>query len=255
MQRVTAAVLAVVGVCLATTPAAARSPGEPIRLVWTEGDVAGVTAISNPDGEPIGFVEYRQHRQGDVLSSVRIARFRDGSSDEDSAEARVAGRLEALSGRSIIRDAGGEVVADMTVDVTAGRVVASWGRGSDRKTMDERMELSPATYFGPLIFLVLKNFDANANDGRLVFHTVAPTPRPMGLDMELSRGAAEKLERTGHRLETTRVELRPTVHWALDPVIGLVAPKATFWTVKGEPPALARYSGPRNYGRQSILIQ
>ena len=39
------------------TVAAARSPKEPIRLVWNEGDVAGVTTISNPDGEPIGFVE------------------------------------------------------------------------------------------------------------------------------------------------------------------------------------------------------
>jgi hypothetical protein len=143
----------------------------------------------------------------------------------------------------------------MTIDVTGGRVVATWGRGSDQQTMNEQMDLPPATYWGPLVYLVLKNFDANAEGGRLVFHTLAPTPRPMGLDMELSRGAAETLERTGQRLEAARFELRPTVHWALDPVIGLVAPKATFWVLKGEPPALARFSGPRNYGRQSILIQ
>src|SRR2546428_12726487 len=39
-----------------------------------------------------------------------------------------------------------------------------------------------------LIFIVLKNFDANAEDGRLVFRTVAPTPRPRVFCMELAGG-------------------------------------------------------------------
>jgi hypothetical protein len=251
MQGITAAVLAV----SLATPAAALSASEPIRLVWSEGDVGGVTTIQSPEGEAIGFVQYHQRRKGDVLTSTRIARYRDGSSDEDSADARVAGRLEAISGRSIVRDTGGETVVDMKIDVASRRVVASWGKGSDRKTMDEAMELSPATYFGPLIYLVLKNFDANAEAGKLVFHTIAPTPKPMAIHMELSRGAAESLQRTGQRLDASRIELRPTVHWALDPLISMVAPKATFWTIEGDPPALARYVGPRNFGRQPILIQ
>src|SRR2546427_6056126 len=87
------------GLLVLPTAAAARSPGDPVRLVWAEGDVAGTSTIYGPDGgEPIGFIEYRQTRHGDRLSSVRIAHFRDGSSDEDSAEARGAGTLEALAG-------------------------------------------------------------------------------------------------------------------------------------------------------------
>jgi hypothetical protein len=241
---------------LGVVPAAARSLGDPIRLVWTEGDVAGMTAIYDPDGrEPIGYVEYRQTRQGDRLSSRRVARFRDGSSDEDSVEARVAGTLEALSGRSIIRDADGDPVVDLSIDVTGGRIAGTWGRGEARRTLDQHTTLPPATYWGPLIFLVLKNFDANAEDGRLVFRTIAPTPRPIVIDMELTRGATAPLERTGGRLDTAPFVLRPTIHWAVDPLLRLVAPKATFWMLPGEPPALARFSGPRNYGRQAIVIQ
>jgi len=236
--------------------AAARSPGDPIRLVFDEGDIAGTSTVYGPDGhEPIGFIEYRQKRRGNVLSSVRIAHFRDGSSDEDRAEARVEGTLEALTGRSIVRDTDGVAVADVTIDVAGGRISASWGRDADRQRKEEPVALPKGTYWGPLIYLVLKNFEANAEDGRLVFATVVPTPQPRVLDLELSRGDAAVLERTGTRLATQRFELGPTVHWAVDPILRRVLPRTTFWVLPGEPPALARFAGPRNYARQEIVIQ
>lgn len=242
----------------ATLPpsATARSSGDPIHLVWSEGEVAGMSTIWSPDGtEPVGFVEYHQTRKGDRLSSLRIARFRDGSSDEDSAEAEVGDTLVAVSGRSIIRDVDGEPVVDVRIDVEAGRIEASWGRGEDRHQFDDRVALPRGTYWGPLIFIVLKNFDANAVGGQLVFRTVAPTPKPMVLDMQLTRGDEGVLERTGLRLAARRFELNPTIHWALDPLIRMIAPRATFWMLPGEPPALARFTGPRNYARQGIMIQ
>src|SRR5262245_62567036 len=98
-------VLGAAALLLGTRPAGARDPGDPIRLGWTEGDVAGFTPIYGPDGgAPIGTIEYHQHRSGDVLGTVRVARFKDGSSDEDQATARVGATLEAVRGRSIIRD-------------------------------------------------------------------------------------------------------------------------------------------------------
>ena len=237
--------------------ALAREPGDPIRLVWTEGDVAGMSTIWDPAGrEPVGFVEYHQIRRGDRLVSLRTARFRDGSSDEDSAEARLDDNtLEAVSGRSIIRDASGVPIVDLTIDVQNQRVVASWGRGEDRRTSDERVALPKGTYWGPLIFIVLKNFDANAENGRLAFHTVAPTPKPIALDMEVVRGDTRTLERTNIRIEAQAYRLTPTIHWLVDPVVRMIAPAATFWLLPGEPPALARFAGPRNYGRQEIVIQ
>jgi hypothetical protein len=233
----------------------AASPGAPVRLVWDEGDVAGMSTIYDSARREIGYIDYRQHRQGDRLSSVRVARFRDGSSDEDSAEARVDGVLEALSGRSIIRNERGEVTVDITIDVAAGRITAAWGTGADRQTMDEHVALPKGTYWGPLIFIVLKNFEANARDDRVVFRTVAPTPRPMVLDMVLTRRNAETLERVGTPLEAKRFDLTPTLHWAVDPIVRLIAPDAAFWMTPGAPPSLARFRGPRNYGRQGILIE
>jgi hypothetical protein len=237
-------------------PAAGRSSGDPIRLVWSEGDIAGMSTIWAPDGtEPIGFVEYHQTRQGDRLSSLRTARFRDGSSDEDSAEADVGETLQAVSGRSIVRDVDGEPIVDLQIDVEAGRIEGTWGRGSNREAIDQHVALPKGTYWGPLIFIVLKNFEANADEDRLVFRTVAPTPKPMVLDMELVRGDAAVLERTALRLDARRFDLNPTIHWTVDPLIRLFAPRATFWMLPGDPPALARFTGPRNYARQGIMIQ
>ncbi|HJQ85388.1 MAG TPA: hypothetical protein VKA21_14980 [Candidatus Binatia bacterium] len=251
--------LVLIGVLLAVAPtglAHARSVGDPIRLQWAEGDVAGMTGIYGPDGgAPIGVVEYHQTVQDGRLSSVRIARFRDGSSDEDRAEARIGGTLEAVSGRSLIRDRDGEPIADVRIDVAAGRIEATWGRGDDRQTSSEQVALPPGTYWGPLIFIAIRNFDANAADGRLIFKTVAPTPRPLVLDMEISRGGDATLERTGIRFTAQTYRLSPTVNRMLDPMIRMIAPRATFWILPGTPPALARFVGPRNYGRQEIVIE
>ncbi len=97
-------------VALLTAPSAvsARETGDPIQLAWIEGDLAGLSRILSPDGrKTIGTIDYRQSRHDDVLEAVRVARFTDGSSDEDRAEARLGKTLETLRGRSIVRDARG----------------------------------------------------------------------------------------------------------------------------------------------------
>ena len=250
------AALAVGALVLLAATAAARAAGDAIKVVYDEGDVAGFSAIYGTDGRtPIGFIEYHQKRRGDVLSSIRVARYRDGSSDEDRAEARVDGTLVALRGRSIIRDAGGDATVDLQIDVAGGRITGSVGRGNERENVDEKVALPPATYWGPLIFIALKNFEANAEEGRLVFHTVAPTPRPRMLDLALVRVGPEPVERPGATVNAVRFDLQPTIHWLVDPVIQRVAPRARFFVLPGEPPALARFSGPRNYGGQEIRIE
>jgi hypothetical protein len=212
--------------------------------VWAEGREA-----------PIGTVEYVQRREGDVLRTHRIARFADGSSDEDLAVARVAaGRLEALHGHQIQRDASGHETLAVRIDVAGDRVRARWGPPEAPQTMDEAVALPPGTYWGPLVFLVLKNFAANAENGRLVFHTVAPTPRPRMIDLELVSGGVETLERPGLTLDANRFRLRPTVHWIIDPVIAALVPDTSFWTA-GEPPSLALFAGPRSYAGERIVLR
>src|SRR5437867_5393885 len=203
-----------------------------------EGDIAGMSTIYDATGDtPIGFIEYHQTRRGDLLSSVRIARFRDGSSDEDRAEAHVGGALEAIRGRSLIRDVRGQATVDLAIDVGGGHLTGSYERDGERQGIDERVALPSGTYWGPLIFLVLKNFDANAENDHVVFRTVAPTPRPLVLDMELRRVQKAAVDRVGTRVDTVQFELRPTIHWTVDPLVHLVAPTAHFWVEEGEPPA------------------
>jgi len=226
---------------LAAHPAAGRDAGDPIRLAWVEGDVAGMTSILSPDGtSTIGFVDYHQRRHGDVLEAVRIARFSDGSSDEDRVEAKIGETLQTLRGRSVIRNAKGVATVDITIDVAGGHITGFSGLGDERQTYDERVELPPGTYWGPLIFIVIKNFEHNAADGRLVFRTVVATPKPRVLNMELVRQDQSSIRRPGGKIDVVRFALRPTVNWLIDP---------------GAPPGLARFDGPRNYAGQKIRIE
>jgi len=248
-------ILALAGV-LVTTPALARDAGDPIRLVWTEGDVSGFTSIFAADGtQPIGFVEYSQRRRGDVLDVRRVAWFADGSSDEDTVEARVGKTLRTTKGRTILRDTAGRTTVDMRIDVAGGRVTGFYGLDKERMDFDEHGDLPAGTYFGPLINLVLKNFDANAEDGRLVFHTVVPTPGPRQIDMEIVRKESTTLLRPGHDVPAVQYVMTPSVNRVLNPLIKLVAPETHFFMTAGPPPALARFAGPRNYAGQEIRIE
>jgi len=212
--------------------------------------------ILSPDGRTtIGFIEYRQRRRGDVLETVRIARFADGSSDEDHADARVGATLEALRGRSIIRDTQGRTTVDLNIDVTGGRITGYVGLNDERESFDQHVALPSGTYWGALIFIVLKNFDQNATDDRLVFHTVVPTPQPRSIDLEFVRHGPTTLEQPGNVLEVTRFTLRPTINWLIDPIIQRIAPSTEFLVLPSTPPAMARFLGPVNYTGQEMLLE
>jgi hypothetical protein len=242
---------------LGTAEAAARGSGEPIVLHFAEGDVSGLQTVWDDAGaRAIGTVEYRQRREGDLLTTLRISRFADGSSDEDLAVASVVdGRLEALHGHQIQRDPAGHPFLEVSIDVVGDRVRGSWGPADDRRHVDQAVELPAGTYWGPLVFIVLKNFATNAEEGRVVFRTVAPTPRPRVFDLELVHGGADALDRPGQTLLAERYRLRPTLHWLIDPLIALLVPDTSFWTFPGEPPGLALFQGPRNYQRERIVLR
>jgi hypothetical protein len=245
----------IIGLLTATCEVWAREAGDPIQLAWTEGDVAGFSRILSPEGTTIGSIEYHQHLRGDVLAVIRVARFNDGSSDEDQVEARVGKTLEAMRGRSIIRDVRAVPVLDLSIDVAGGRITGFSGIGKERETYDEHVTLSGGTYWGPLIAIVLRSFDTNASDDRLIFRTVVATPRPRVLDMELVREGQTTLRRVGDRLHVVRIALRPTINPLIDPIIQRFAPKTEFFIQPGTPPAVARFAGPRNYAGQNILIE
>ena len=256
MRRTATLALAMTLVLGATVPATAREPGDPIRIVWMEGDIAGQTPILGPDGgAPIGLVEYHQHRTGDEVEMTRVSRFKDGSSDEDTAVARVNRTLEGLRGRSIIRDTNGRILVDLRIDVPGGHVTGFYSDGGTRREVDMNEHLDPGTYWGPLIFTVVRNFEANAEDDRVRFRTVVPTPRPRVLTMEVAHLGQSRLKRMGRELELEHYTLRPTFGWVVDPIVHRLVPSTEFLVEPGSPPSLARYAGPRNYQGQEMLLE
>src|SRR5262249_2898821 len=163
--------------------------------------------------------------------------------------------LRRLPGRSIIRTSKGVATVALTIDVAGGHITGFSGLGSDRKNYDEHVELPPGTYWGPLISLVIKNFDHNAEDNRLVFNSVVATPKPRVIGMELLRGDKTTVDRRGGKIQVTQFELRPTINPVVDPIVPMMAPETHFFVQPGDPPSMARFEGPRNYAGQQIRIE
>jgi hypothetical protein len=134
-------------------------------------------------------------------------------------------------------------------------VTGFYGLDKERKDFDEHGEIPPGTCFGPLINLVLKNFAANAEGGRVVFHTIVPTPGPRQIDMEVVRQEQVTLPRPGHGIPTVKYMMRPTVNPILNPIVHMIAPETHFFLTPTQPPAMARFEGPRNYAGQDIRLE
>ena len=137
--------------------------------------------------------------------------------------------------------------------MAGGHIKGFSGLGDKRQTYDERVELPPGTYWGPLIFLVIKNFEPNATDGRLAFRTVVATPKPRVFDMEVVQQDQSRVR--GGKVDVVRYALSPTVNWLIDPVIRMFVPETNFFVQPGAPPGLARFDGPRNFAGQKIRIE
>lgn len=241
---------------LAAAAPALADPTTPIALRWVEGDYAGVTSIRSADGKKvIGSMVYHQYRDGDRLHISRVARFADGSRDEDEAVVRVGARLESVSGRSRIRDKRGTVIVDLRIDVAARRLRGFYVEDGEKHAVDEEADIGPQTYWGPLYMLVLKNFAANAEGDTLVVQSILPTPKPRVIDMEFSRDGGGRVPRAGLTIDAERYTLLPTVNFLVDPILQKLVPKTVFLVEPGKPPSLARFEGPRNYQGQMIRVE
>lgn len=244
-----------VAVALAGSAAPAATT-DPIKLTYLEGDYAGATTIWSEDGKRIlGYVAYRQHRQGNRLKVERTAYFKDGSSDEDVAEAEVGDRLRALNSRSIIRNTRGKSVVDLRVDVAGKRVTGFYLDDGKKQTVDEELDIGPGTYIGPLYQFVVKNFAANAADGKVVVQSVVVTPKPRVIDMEFARDGDSTVTRAGGTIKAERITLLPTVNFLVDPILQRLVPKTEFLVDDGHPPSLVRFTGPRNYAGQMMRLE
>jgi len=240
---------------LAAAPVVAE-PTQPIGMQWVEGDYAGVTSIWSADGKKvIGTVSYHQYRDGDRLHVSRVARFADGSRDEDEAVVRVGRTLESISGRSRILDKRGRTTVDLRIDVAGRRLSGFYVEDGEKQTVDEEADIGPQTYWGPLYMLVLKNFAANAAGDTLVVQSILPTPKPRVIDMEFSRDGSARVQRAGLTIEAERYTLLPTVNFLVDPILQRLVPKTIFLVDPGKPPLLARFDGPRNYQGQMMRIE
>lgn len=228
----------------------------PIKLIYTEGDYAGTTTIWSEDGKRmLGFIAYRQHRTGDILHIERVAHFRDGSRDEDAVDAQVGAQLRAIGGHSVIRDTRGKPMVDLRIDVAQRHLSGFYVDKGKRETVDEQVDITAATYWGPLYQLVVKNFAANAVDGKVVVQSVVTTPKPRLLDMEFSRDGDARVTHPGGSLQAHRITLLPTVNFLVDPILQRLVPKTEFLVAEGDPPLLAQFTGPRNFAGQIIRLQ
>jgi hypothetical protein len=88
-----------------------------------------------------------------------------------------------------------------------------------------------------------------------VFKTIAPTPKPRVINLELVRKGMQTVTRPGGSLDAVELSLLPTIHFLIDPIIQRILPETTFFIDDSKPPVLARFVGPRNYEGQTMRLE
>jgi hypothetical protein len=192
---------------LAPDEAAARSLA--IRsLAWTEGRRRHA---AHPPGrrDYIGFVSATSVYATASFETVRVARFSDGSSDEDRR--RAAGKTDAL--RSVDHSQpGGQPIVDLTIDVAWAITGLGLGR-IGRPTMSTQ---PPAARTGGAD-LHRRGISTRT---RPAIGCLPPSRRPAALfhRPELVREGSTTLQQPGNRLDVTRYACaRPSL--AIDPIV------------------------------------
>lgn len=89
----------------------------------------------------------------------------------------------------------------------------------------------------------------------MVVQSIVPTPKPRVIDMEFAREGSATVRRVGGSIKADRITLLPVVNVLIDPILQRLVSKTEFLVSPGEPPSLARFSGPRNYAGQLMRLE
>jgi hypothetical protein len=220
--------------------------GAPVSVRFLEGSLHAFLALRSLDGTFLATGDLVQIRRSRTIESRTTFHFKDGSIFDERViftQQRVF-KLEdyhlIYSGAAFASD------ADFSLNRTFGKYRVKTKRHEDGKeeVLDGSLNLPLDVYIGGMVLIVAKNLSNEAGE---TVHTVAFTPTPRLIQLELLPAGQHKALVGQLTMNTTHFVIKPHLGaWLklISKLVGQTPPDSHTWIAFDQVPAFVKFEGP-----------
>jgi hypothetical protein len=224
-------------------------PPRAVAVRHVEGLVHGFLALRDLNGALLASGDLIQTSSGGRVTSRLVFRFKDGSTQEETAVFSQRGTFRLISHKLVQKGRSFPEPLTMSIDAASGRVQVQYvDDDGEMHQEDEKMEL-PATLGNGLIPILLKN--VRPADLPLEIPFVAATPKPRLVTLAVTAAGEAGFGVEGSRRKATHYLLKTRIGGiagVIAPLIGKDPPDAHVWIMHGVAPAFIRAHLPSYVG-------
>lgn len=228
---------------------------EPVQVHHPEGTLHGFLALSNQQGQILADGDLIEVVRGDRVKSHLTFHFKDGSSDDETAEYTQRGVFRLISDHHIQKGPYFPHPLDMTIDVAKGiAVTRSAGKDGKDDVSTSKIKM-PSDLYNGLVIPVIKNISPDAGETKVSMIVAAPKPRLVTLNMMPMSPGTFYLAGMARKATVYEIKIElGGVAGVIAPVIGKQPPNISIEIFRGEMPVFLRERGPLFEGGEVLTI-
>jgi hypothetical protein len=212
---------------------------------YTGGLVHGLLVLRTLEGNVLADGEVTEVAHGDRVTSHLILRFRDGSTNEDTAVFSQRHTFRPLSDHLIQKGPAFKQPPDVSVDRSTGQVTVRYtdNDGKEKTVTDHRLKL-PADVSNGMVLTLLKNIRPDVPLTTLSMIAAAPKPRLVKL--LISPEGEESFSAGGLAHKATRYIVKVDiggVAGVVAPILGKQPEDTHIWILGGDAPSFVKLEG------------
>jgi hypothetical protein len=217
---------------------------EPVKVRTVEGPVRGFLVLSATDGTALAHGELVQTPRRGAMESRLTFHFKDGSLYDETVVFAQKDVFALVSYRLLQQGKSFPGIADVSFERATGHYKARiTEKDGEPEILDGRLDLPPDLYNGMTSMLV-----KNLAPGQIVrAHTLAFTPKPRVLKMELKAEGSETfmIGRLSRQATRYLVDLElGGMMGVLASVVGKSPPDLRYWVADGPARVFLKFEGP-----------
>lgn len=215
----------------------------PVRQV--AGTVHGFLVMRDGDGKVIASGDAIQVAHGFQVTSHTIFRFKDGSTDDDTAVFSQRHSFQLISDHHVQKGPAFPHPMDISVDTRSGQVtVRTTDKDGKEDVKTQHMKLPPDIANG-IVPELIENLRSNASSATVSM--VVATPKPRIVKLAIASIGENTYDVDGAPGKALHYEIKIDlggVAGIVAPMIGKQPPNIEVWTVGGAAPTFLREQGP-----------
>ena len=213
-----------------------------------EGVAHGFLVLRTLEGATIAEGDLTQVVTGTRVSTRVTFRFKDGSTQDETAVFSQEGRFRLVSDRLVQSGASFPRPLEMSIDPPRGVVTVRYTDNGERKEETRHMSL-PEDLANGLVPILLKNVDGDEPPKSFSYVVATPTPRLVRLS--LTSVGRERFAADGRARAATHYVLHPELGAITGLFAGLLGkqpPDSHVWILGGDAPAFVKSEQPLYVG-------